>query len=102
MITSNTLASAVGADAVRDEDRLAMALSVASSKLATALESAWRPMPDDEQDLCVLRLAIAIYKSIDNDNGGMLTTADGTLVPGQPNDPMVKVWPLIRRYVNRV
>lgn len=101
-VTVEQAADYIGADAVRDVDAVTRALGVAEALVTQALAGAWRPMPDVVRDECVLRTAYSIFKQGGTNEGGLFNGADGTAVPGQPNDPLRKSRDLISHYVDRL
>lgn len=101
-ITVEQAAEYIGADPVRDADKVTRALGVAEALVSQALAGAWRSVPTVIRDECVLRTAYSIFKQGGSGEGGLFNGADGTAVPGQPNDPLRKSRDLISHYVDRL
>lgn len=101
MATVADLRNDFGASA-SDDEALARALVMAEDALTIVVAQAWRPVPLSVQDEAVRRYAYAIFKGRATNDGGNMLGADGsTGIVGVANDPMRKVWPLIKPYVRR-
>lgn len=75
-------------------------LAVAGQLVDDFIASAWRPVPETVYQQAVLDTAQAVYKrrASDNSSGGLDATPGG-YAPTEPNDPLQKSVPVLRRYV---
>lgn len=97
-VTSATLATRIG---VNDSDQVQRALDTALELLDTALESAFRPVPQSTLDECVLSVGQAVWdrRKTGNSSGGQLTTVEGQAAARTPRDPLASVRHLLALYV---
>lgn len=110
MITRVDLAPRVGADADLDglalDDAIAVAIDAVNDFIGLGVDGTAvntnRPMPASQLRESYLRAAVTQYKFAASVNGGYVTSPDGTMVPGQPNDILQKAMPILRKYVRRV
>lgn len=101
-VTAETVAQRAGLrrDGQPDLVEAGRVLALALVELGEALEGAWRPMPAEVVDECVLRMAVDAARAARTGGTGGQTTQleDGTQVRA-PRDPLASVRPRLARYV---
>lgn len=99
-VTSGDLGKRIGKSAPADSAMVARLFEEASTLLEEELVTAWRPMPPEVQDDCVLRIGQALWDASKTSSGaGPQTSADGPALPRSPRDPLASSRTLIGRYV---
>jgi len=101
MPTPTELAEYIGASTSPESlQELTQPLAAAGQLVDDFVASAWRPVPQSVYTQAVLDTAQAVHKrrASDNSSGG-LAAIDGGFTPAEPNDPIQKSVPVLRRYV---
>lgn len=100
-ITIEQAVTYCGADVAEDTVEVTRCLDMANVLVTQALVQAWRVVPENVEDECVLRTTYNLFMQSHTGDANFVT-ADGSGLPGVANDPLRKSWPLIQRYISRV
>jgi len=97
-VTAEMLRARVGAKEATEA--VTSALATAEALMTTALEKAFRPMPDGIRDECVLSVGYAVYDRAKSSDGiRQQVTMEGTTPIRSPRDPMASVRSILADYV---
>lgn len=100
-VTSADLLKRVGkTETSSDADVVEALFDEAVVLLDEELATAWREMPLEVHNECVLRIGQALWDARKTSNGaGQQTSADAPVLPRSPRDPLASSRALIGRYV---
>lgn len=85
---------------IRDPNEADRIHAEATVLLTDALADAWRPVPPEVADECLLRVANALKNAVRvQASGGQMVKAEDGATVAAPRDPLAAAEHLIRRYV---
>lgn len=98
-VTKDTLASRLGKTGPADAAEVERCFNLAKDTLLDAVRNAWRAVPGNDADECVLRIGQSIWDMRKTSNGQGQVSVEGAPSPRTPTDPLVTSRPIIRKYV---
>lgn len=98
-VTKDSLATRLGKTGENDAAEVERCFDLAEAELLDAVRNAWREVPTEQADECVLRIGQALWDMRKTSNGQGQVTVDGQPSLRTPADPLTTSRPIIRKYV---
>lgn len=100
-VSDEQLAERLGVNLAKEGVALEVARvrAVSTTLLTSALAQAFREVPEDIHDECLLSVAKAVHDRKRTTNGVAGTTMDGAVPVRSPRDPLASIRPILAGYV---
>lgn len=98
-VTKDDLGKRLGKTGEADAAEVERCFDLAQVELLDAVRNAWRAVPSEHADECVLRIGQSVWDMRKTSTGQGQTSVDGPPSPRAPADLLASSRPIIRKYV---